>query len=1052
MPQGPPAPETAPAGVPSRAGRVRVERLEYGKFCVRPEGPIEDMAEYRQLGWSEGFPPWLVNSCAPSVIGISSDAFAFDASLEGPEHGTVLRPVVPAAGRPAAVMCRVRTRPEGGEGKEGRRYTVARYAASQADDLDPRALLWAMDSTPLHGVTHQDIVNHLSPLWAEPRELPEDGLLFAFLRDALVYLLSGVPVAVMRGCEEGRFFGWVAAAWHALPRGLRPFLSAGWGVGGQLSGRLAVSYATRQADTCAAFDPDTGRWAEPARVLVRRGGEANKEDFAPNRNRLTAGHVYVERILGWGAGGAARPRLAELRAAADAWPPSGSLPNFEFESHPEWPDASTARAFRYPGLKRFDDDRADEHCRWLEDGETRDGTPPPPDARSLVYPESRLRVFARGVAALAVPDGGQRARGDAVVWASLAGRREPAFVAHIERALQEGRPGATRARLLLVLREESVAGALHWLLKSAAADAADKLPETGAADRLPGTGVADELPREAEAVLHRLLGAGESLTHADNLSLHLKLLRHPNCPEPYLNWLRAQPFGLSLRLLDTRGPEGIDHCSHIHELTGAPSVQALLRLPRKKLPTEDDRAALAALGEQEKLSFTGYLLGKWPPRGENVRKMRELLLQWMKGLPVPGETEEPLLRLWLGHSLTRFHLGAIMDEVDQRAVPPSLLPAVADLTRRNFHHFSERVYRRPNEWAPVFSYVLPEVAHALNVKRDPSPEGEERARAMSDARAVQMRGEQADYLINLWASPDRRRDLRRAAPLLWGWAAKSFPSPALHSSASDLCRVLDQGLLPELKPPGEIAMHDFQLLAKEAGKDEELRPQAQILWGQSKRGWQLRVLMDLFPAEEFEPTLMQVSKLVFHQKWLRSHLKRTTVHPTRAERFALAAVSFQGLDFPGTDDLPWSREVSETVMWAAYRGIPFKHQGGLRDALDAYGEDLQERAKLCLKYVRSYKQDLASYEEALGRALVDFLLPQFGRAGMNTGDMASILLRGEEEEGGWFGGSLLRLGRPQGHRPNYDAALEPLVDEAILRGDRKVIRRAIEAFRQKHKR
>lgn len=1042
-PQRPPATGTAAPHGPERAGRARVERLEYGKFCVSPTGRIEDMAEYRQLGWTEEFPPWLVNSCMPSVIGISSDVSAFDTTPGGPDYGTVLRPVVPAGQPPVSVMCRVRTRPEGGEDKEGRRYTVARYIVSRAAELDPRELLAAMESEKLQGVTHEDLTPRLSPLWAEPRPLPDDGALPAFLRDALVYVLSGVPVAVteaygedgegMKSCEA-QFFAWVAAIWHALPRGLRPYLSAGWGVGGQLSGSLAVTYATRPSDTCATFGHRSGLWAAPAKVIVREGGEMRKKDLSSEPYRLTAGRVYVERVLGWAPG--ARPRLAELRAAADAWPLSDRLPVRGFRQLPDWPDAETARLFRYPGLRRFDDDRAEDICSWIEGGVIGDGAAPSPDARGLLYPENRLRVFTRAVAAQGGPEG--RARGDAVVWASLKGERAPDFVEHVRVESRAGGAGATRARLMLALRERAVADALHWLLKAA--------PH----------GAADDLPGEAEAILYELLGADESLSHAGNLSLHLHLLRHPRRPGPYLGWLRAQPFGLSLTLLTTRDLEGVADCAYILKLTDAPPAKALLNLAQDQLPTAEDHAALAALDVRDKLKFTATLLRRWfllrnktTQRG-TVRKRRELILRWLDGLPLPGETEDALLRLWRGQPLTRHHLHAIMDDVEGLIVPPSPLPLIADLVRHNFYEFAERIGGAPEAWAPVASYMLPEVAYALRMRREPSEEGEARAAGMADAREVRMRTAQADDLIMFWTN-EGRRELRRVAHLLWRWAAEALPTSAGHTTAADLCRYLDRAELPsELKRPAEETLDALLLLAEVSGKDKELLPEGRRLWEQSKRGWQLRLLLEMFPEEDLEPTLRQLGRLVSQQKWLRTHLRRTTIHPDRRERCALAAVSFLGLTFPGTGEFPWYKELSsETVLWAAYRGIPFKHQGGLAEALDAYGADLRERAELCLKYVRSYKHDGDSYKEALSRALADFLLPQFGNAGLHTKEMASALQRGEQ--GGWFGGGILLLGRSSSRRPNYDAALDGVVDEVIMGLDGKEIERAIKAFRQKYR-
>src|SRR5205085_844841 len=79
----------------SSPASIRLERLEYGKFCETTAGRIENKAEHRLLGWSADFPQELIGLCSPSNIGIGADAFCFeDISPAAPRHGTVLRPVV----------------------------------------------------------------------------------------------------------------------------------------------------------------------------------------------------------------------------------------------------------------------------------------------------------------------------------------------------------------------------------------------------------------------------------------------------------------------------------------------------------------------------------------------------------------------------------------------------------------------------------------------------------------------------------------------------------------------------------------------------------------------------------------------------------------------------------------------------------------------------------------------------------------------------------------------------------------------------------------------
>jgi hypothetical protein len=52
------------------------ERLEFGKFCISQDGPIESNSDkipigYSQLGWSRKFPQELISNCHPTSLGIS---------------------------------------------------------------------------------------------------------------------------------------------------------------------------------------------------------------------------------------------------------------------------------------------------------------------------------------------------------------------------------------------------------------------------------------------------------------------------------------------------------------------------------------------------------------------------------------------------------------------------------------------------------------------------------------------------------------------------------------------------------------------------------------------------------------------------------------------------------------------------------------------------------------------------------------------------------------------------------------------------------------------
>src|SRR5262245_43249731 len=171
------------------ASDATVERLEFGKFCVSPDGPIESNREnipieHSQLGWSQGFPKALIPACYPTKLGIvQEDGEALP--LEN-VHGTVLRPVVRGPEKIARqVFYRVRARAEEGEGKSGRRYTLARYLADHGEQVDPLTMLAAMNLITLGGLTRPDAID-ITPIDIEPRKPELDRAGQAFLREALI--------------------------------------------------------------------------------------------------------------------------------------------------------------------------------------------------------------------------------------------------------------------------------------------------------------------------------------------------------------------------------------------------------------------------------------------------------------------------------------------------------------------------------------------------------------------------------------------------------------------------------------------------------------------------------------------------------------------------------------------------------------------------------------------------------------------------------------------------------------------------------------------------
>lgn len=247
-----------PDGPPSATGvPFSFDRIEYGKLCTSPDGPILPGVEAYPLVRSRSFQPAAEKLCRPWIVGIGREALARSA------HGTVLRGVW-AGNRVLTVACRLRRRPESGEGGTGRRYWLGRYLCSAQVAPDPLTCFLALGKEPLRGITPAAARAPGRPLSlprADPPELGEGAR--SFLEQALVFVISGLPVGIT-ALEEETFFRWVAALWNLLPGPLRPLLSAGWEVHPEETSRLSLSTSSQFSPLVAVFDPRQELWTPPS--------------------------------------------------------------------------------------------------------------------------------------------------------------------------------------------------------------------------------------------------------------------------------------------------------------------------------------------------------------------------------------------------------------------------------------------------------------------------------------------------------------------------------------------------------------------------------------------------------------------------------------------------------------------------------------------------------------------------------------------------------------------------------------------------------------------
>lgn len=296
---------------------IRLERLEFGKYCSSLNGPILSGVEHRVLGFSPGFPEALKALCNPRIMGLGR------AAERRPAYGTVLRPVH-QDGRTFPVIYRVGQRLETGEELNDnedvriRPYVLARYLVDVAGHCAPCMMFRAME--PLKGLT-RDLAAQLEvvslPLQC-PAELP---VITEFLQQATLYAIAGVPFQIE--ATEGEFFQLVHRLWGALPSILRPLLSAGWNVGPPLLGSLLVSKSSISAPFAGPmYLASRAQWTGPA----------------PEIAALLPGRVYCFYCFNW-------PELQDDELTATLDEVSGPLPQL-----PDFSSAVTRTLFRQQGM------------------------------------------------------------------------------------------------------------------------------------------------------------------------------------------------------------------------------------------------------------------------------------------------------------------------------------------------------------------------------------------------------------------------------------------------------------------------------------------------------------------------------------------------------------------------------------------------------------------------------------------------------------------------------------------------------------------------------
>ncbi len=960
---------------------VELARLEYGKVCVEPDGPIEEGVEHSQLGWSANLRKELIPVCKPNKLNISTREL--EPLPSGCEHGTALRPVIAVEGRPPLpLMYCVRNRPQDGEGGRARTFTMARYVIAPKPNFDPLRLFGAVKSAPMRGLTRNDLKAPLPPLLAPPASgLTLDEMTDRFLAYALIYIHSGVPISVTGDVAEGTFFKWVSALWRLSHPALRPYLSAGWGVGASLAGRLAVSYATHPADNCAIFSCPEGKWKHPLRYVNRVKGQTVLNNFSGPF--LDAGSSYVKRVFVVKEGAILDP--ASYDSSFERQQLKESPPQFQLGALPDFNDPALVRWFRVSGLQA-----QDEFVLHALKGGLQSGRTPLPDSVDVTFPDSRREAFE--LASRFQGDDDARARADKIIWKLLENDVDYGDRARFDAFLKTAdHQGASRGRLFSAIQHLDAERILDAIYEAALA------------------GEASGLPERASEKLKLCLDEAWKKIDRRKLDLHAHIIeRDPEeLPGAYREWLRRNPFDFVLMLIQSgKSAEEVRGMMGRAELA-SPALEAMCRQREGEPPHNEDIKAIQSMAPVHRSAFVGYLINEWNQSIGPLAVVRDRLLPWLDRVlpptpqpeePYPGQeliaASDPLIKLYRGQDFTLADAKKLCDEVESNRVPESLFDKIAVLALRNLDFFEPRMFSGADDspgrqrWKELVARRWPEeVFYALYWKKNgvlEFPEKIKEAMRQSKRQTIDLQDS-----IEQFCHPDHEARLEIVARMLWTWAVNSDRVPLDKLAAVDICRALGRGEMPSsvCAPKAEqidIAMRLIRacgLIASSKGTKSPFQEYA-LKWRSSlKQDWQLPLYLELFPEEYFDPKPNEINWLVKRRAWLKRHLDSPGIHPERKKQLEILTCDFLSRSRVPDEFKKWCEQ---TVIWAVFRDAPQyyrKHPGCLGEALDHYAEEggygkKVHKAKLC----RDYLKNNNSNEFAAEQALSDFILPALREA------------------------------------------------------------------------
>jgi hypothetical protein len=903
-------------------GGLALERIEYGKYCVTRDGPIEKGVDHERLLMTSGFPAELASKCSPRYLGLADS----DAELDREEiltlverpYGTVIRPVQ-LSGKLHVIAYRAGIRAE--IPPKGRVYTAARYLLDASATASPFSLYTALGK--FEGVVRNDLQN-LQPLVALHLPLADSPMKDIFLPTALKFIMSGHSVQV--GSTEDEFFKLADILWHHLPEQIRPLFSAGWNVGRSTIARLCMSCAQGTNAMVPRFE--------------RSGDAAFQWGAAHQTLNLGTGEAYAAAKLNMASSSAERileqldsPLATDLPALSPA-----RLPMF-----PDLLDKKTPAEFRRYGDVRLDDQLVPLLQYWLTGGRVEWNKKRPKTLERLLKNDARkdsvIDLLRREYT---VPESVQRA--DAMTFECFQ-IDESAFNS-------DEWSRFPRRRLIRALRDRRIPGLL------------------AAWRDIASTGENLDLDQRNLAALKDLFPKTLDAKYADD---HVAMAEMATTPVHYHDMLRshAKEAALAWAQLDDTAKAG----TLLRRLSEVLVVAESSLLARELgnlvtgsgygIPVESPKA----LSADERNGLAAVMDRLWATQQDSLDSGGlEGLVLWAESLRAGGH-KTPTLRLAAGYEVGASELAAIVRGRIHETVP-ALLEKLVSQALTCLPDLRAIILEDRGPWQFLLGKLTAFHIWILFGYADRPECWSE----VPETAPLDLTGAQVANLLGEWyravSVPTRN------AALVWlCQTCTALPQNTAHPSIVHAIRGVlkgswDSDFSAEWPDVGDaVGILRSGVTLPEPSK-------VKVLFLFAKQSWQIRLILEVFPEVQHEHGAYRNKwpLLIRQRAWLRKHLEDTSSAGEVKKLLAPALLDFFDPDAKTPLPVAWQETYEKTDLWAAFGLMPKSQPGVLKSALDVYGANERERTECCRRLLRA-RSEPVEYERVWKLVMAEFVAP-----------------------------------------------------------------------------